>query len=110
MQAVIEVTKWDMESQPNHTYLLDSDKIHAFIPMGKTEPHYFNTPMKMDMKGRKFQELKINPFKVTTKSTLIEVKGSKGNSYWVDPDKKTCSCPAFKFGKGTCKHIKEVLQ
>jgi hypothetical protein len=108
MQAVIEVTKWDMESQPNHTYLLDSDKIHAFIPMGKTEPHYFNTPMKMDMKGRKFQELKINPFKVTTKSTLIEVKGSKGNTYFIDPDKGTCSCSGFKF-RGTCKHIKDLV-
>lgn len=110
MQAVIEVTKWEMDSQPNHTYLLDSERIHAFIPKGKTEPHYFNNPIKIDMKGRKFQKLKINPFKVKIKSNLIEVKGSKGNSYWVDPVKGTCSCPAFKFGSGSCKHIKEVLK
>jgi hypothetical protein len=109
MQAVIEITKWDMESQPNHTYLLDSDRVHGFIPKGKTEPFYFKNPIRIDMRGRKFQELKINPFKTEIKSTLIEIKGSKGNSYWVDPDKSTCSCPAFKFGKGTCKHIKEVL-
>jgi len=110
MIAVKEVTLWDMESQPNHTYLLDGDKILAYIPMGKTEPTYLTRPMKIDQRGRKFQELKINPFKTEIKSTLIEVKGSKGNSYWVDPDKKTCSCPAFKFAKdNTCKHIKEVL-
>jgi hypothetical protein len=109
MIAVKEVTKWVMEYQPNHTYLMDSDKAHAYIPLGKTEPVYFTKPLRLDMRGRKFQELKINPFKVETKSSLIEVKGSKGNSYWVDPDKGSCSCPAFKFGKGTCKHIKEVL-
>jgi hypothetical protein len=109
MIAVKEVTQWDMESQPNHIYLLDGDKIMAYISNGKTEPIYLHRPMRIDQRGRKFQELKISPFKAQVKSTLIEVKGSKGNSYWVDPDKKTCSCPAFKFGKGTCKHIKEVL-
>jgi hypothetical protein len=110
MIAVKEFTKWEMESQPNHIYLLDGEKIMAYIPIGKTEPTYFNRPMKLDQRGRKFQELKINPFNTKIKSTLIEVKGSKGNSYWVDPDKSTCSCPAFKFAKdNTCKHIKEVL-
>lgn len=110
MIAVKEVTQWDMESQPNHTYLLDGDKILAYIPQGKTVPVYLKNPMKMDQRGRKFQELKISPFKAQVKSTLIEIKGSKGNSYFVDPEKGTCTCPAFKFGKGTCKHTKEVLQ
>jgi hypothetical protein len=104
MQAVLEITKWETNFQPNHTYLLDSDKIHAFIPKGKTEPVYFKIPIRMDKRGRKFQELKINPFNTKTKSTLIEVKGSKGNSYWVDPDKGTCSCPGFSF-RGKCKHV-----
>lgn len=110
MIAVKEITVWDMDYQPNHTYLLDSDKIIAYIPKGKTEPVYLNRPMKIDQRGRKFQELKISPFKAQVKSTLIEIKGSKGNSYFVDPEKGTCTCPAFKFGKGTCKHTKEVLQ
>ena len=109
MQAVIEITKWDLDYQPNHTYLLDSDRVHAYIAKGKTEPVYFKNPIRMDMRGRKFQELKINPFKVETKSTLIEVKGSKGDTYYVDPDKGSCSCSGFKF-RGTCKHIKEVLK
>lgn len=109
MIAVREITQWNMEGQPNHTYLLDGDKIMAYIPNGKTEPTYFNRPMKFDRRGRKFTELKVNPFKTEIKSNLIEVKGSNGNSYFVDPEKGTCSCPAFKF-KGTCKHIKEVLE
>jgi len=109
MQAVIEITKWDLDYQPNHIYLLDSDRVHAFIPKGKTEPFYYKTPIKIDTRGRKFQELKINPFKVKTKSTLIEVKGSKGDTYFIDPDKGSCSCPAHKF-RGTCKHIKEVVK
>jgi hypothetical protein len=110
MKAVQEVTQWDMESQPNHTYLLDGDKILAYIPNGSTIPTYFNRPLKIDQRKRKFTELKSNPFDTKIKSTLVEVKGSKGNSYWVDPDKGTCSCPAFKFGKGSCKHVQEVLQ
>jgi hypothetical protein len=109
MIAVKEITKWDGESQPNHIYLLDSDRIHAYIPHGKNEPQYFAKPLKMDTRGRKFQELKINPFKVAIKSTLIEVKGSKGDTYYVDPEKGKCSCPAHTF-RGTCKHVKEVLK
>jgi hypothetical protein len=109
MQAVIEVTKWDMDLQPNHTYLLDSDRVHAYIPEGTNEPVYFSKPLRIEVKGRKFKELKINPFKVTTKSTLIEVKGSKGDTYFVDPEKGSCSCSGWKF-RGTCKHIKEVLE
>lgn len=108
MQAVIEVTKWEMESQPNHTYLLDGDKIMAYIPNGKNEPTYFNRPMRIDQRGRKFTQLKINPFTAQVKSTLIEVKGSKGDTYFVDPEKRSCSCSGFSF-RGTCKHIKEVL-
>lgn len=108
MIAVKEITKWDLDYQPNHTYLLNSDRVHGFIPKGKTEPFYFKNPIRIDMRGRKFKELKINPFKVATKSTLIEVKGSKGDTYFVDPEKGSCSCAGWKF-RGTCKHIKDLV-
>ena len=64
--------------------------------------------IKIDRRGRKFVKADIGLFeKVEAKSTLIEVKGSKGNSYFVDPEAHTCTCPGFTF-RGKCKHTEEV--
>ena len=109
MQAIKEVTKWDLDFQPNHLYLVDGDKILAFLPFGSKVPTYLSKPLTLDTKGRKFIEEKSHPFLIKSKSTLIEVKGSKGDTYFVDPEKGSCSCSGFKF-RGTCKHIKEVLE
>jgi hypothetical protein len=106
MQAVKEVTVWDGDIQANHTYLLDGDKMVAYIKFGKGEPFYFKNPIRIDKRGRKFEALKKDPFNVKIESTLIEVKGSKGNSYYVDPDAKSCTCPGFTF-RGSCKHVTE---
>jgi hypothetical protein len=109
MKAVQEVTQWDLDYNPNHKYLLDGDRVHAFMARGATEPTYYKTPLRIDTRGRKFMELQVSPFTIQTKSNLIKVMGSKGDTYWVDPDKGSCSCSGFKF-RGTCKHIQEVLQ
>lgn len=108
MLAVKEVTEWEGSTQPNHTYLLDGDKMVAYIKFGKGEPFYFKKPIQIDKRGRKFEELKKNPFTVEVKSELIEVAGSKGNKYFIDPEAKTCTCSGFTF-RGTCKHIKELV-
>ena len=107
MLAVKEVTKWEGDIQANHTYLLDGDKMVAYIKFGKGKPFYFKKPIQIDKRGRKFEELKKNPFTVEVKSELIEVIGSKGNKYFVDPEAKTCTCSGFTF-RGTCKHIKDL--
>lgn len=107
MEAVKEITEWADGSKCNHTYLLDGTKMVAYIPFGKTTVTVFKNPITIDKRGRKFEKLKVNPFKVKTKSSLVEVQGSKGAVYYVDPDAKTCTCSGFTF-RGTCKHTKDL--
>lgn len=106
MIAVKEVTEWvDLEYKvPNHVYLLQGDRIHAYIPWGSGEPYYFKKPPRIDQARRKFVELESNPFGVQEKSNLVRVKGSKGDVYYVDPEAGTCTCPGYKY-RGKCKHI-----
>jgi hypothetical protein len=109
MEAVKEITKWADGTTANHTYLLDGDKMVAYIPFGKTIQTIFKNPIRIDKRGRKFEKLKTNPFKLKTKveSNLVEVQGSKGNVYYVDPEAKTCTCSGYTF-RGTCKHTKDL--
>ena len=111
MIAIKEITEWkEVSRQPNHVYLMDGEKAVAYIKWGEGEPFYFKTPMRLDKRYRKFIELKgaEDPFKAQTiKSELIAVTGSKGNTYFVDPETKTCTCPGFTF-RGACKHTKEL--
>lgn len=111
MQAYLETTQWLDGSKANHTYLLDGDQMVAYIRKGTTEPFYFKSPIKgFSRSYRKFIELKgaDDPFKAqTVKSDLIEVKGSKGNSYFVDPESKTCTCPGFLY-RSQCKHLEQL--
>ena len=107
MGAVLEITQWK-GGGPNHTYLLEGNKCIAYIPEGSKDPHYFKQPLTFDLRGRKFKELKSNPFKASKKDTRIRVEGSKGAVYWVDPEAQTCTCPGFVY-RGTCKHLVDNL-
>jgi hypothetical protein len=111
MIAVKEVTVWKVDyKQPNHVYLLDGDRIVAYIPWGEGEPVYSEHRSRIDRRGRKFVELKgkNNPFKKQVQSNLIRITGSKGDVYLVDPDAKTCTCTGFQF-RHHCKHIEKAL-
>ena len=102
MRAYKETTVW---ATPNHTYLLDGNNLVAYIKENETEPFYFKNPIKgFDRSKRKFLELTDNPFEVKVSSSLREVKGSKGDSYFVNDVEHTCTCPGFTF-RGACKHI-----
>ena len=113
MEAVREVTEWkgvDYRA-PNHDYLLDGDRVLAMRPWGTGEIRRLSGKLKIDRRGRKFIKLDPNPFivpKNAAENTKIEVKGSKGNSYWVDPEAQTCTCPGFTF-RGNCKHVAEAV-
>jgi hypothetical protein len=115
MEAVKEVTVWaDAKSAVNHTYLLDGDKMVAYIRYGTTEPFWFKNPIKgFSRSGRKFETLKTNPFKESKKEEVLmpwikKVQGSKPNTFYtVNTDENTCTCPGFTF-RGSCKHVKEL--
>jgi hypothetical protein len=93
---------------PAHTYLLDGTTLVAYIKVNETKPFYFKNGIKgFDKRGRKFVELKSNPFKKIAETHTIKIAGSKGNTYEVDPEAKTCTCPGFTF-RGACKHIEGV--
>lgn len=110
MEAVVETTIWSGSMQPNHKYLLDGNKMVAYIKQGSTTPFYFKNPLTIDKRGRKFVSLKVNPFKVVKeKSTVIKVSGSKGQVYSIDTEEKTCTCPGYTF-RGACKHLTELVK
>ena len=112
MEAVRETTIWEGATQPNHIYLLDGTKAVAYIKFGKGDPFYFKNPIAIDKRGRKFEKLKTNPFKELDKvkgpAATIEVQGSKGQTYFVNIEERTCSCPGFTY-RGTCKHVTEKI-
>jgi hypothetical protein len=99
---------WDLDFQPNHTYLFDGNKAVAYVPQGKTEAIYFTKPLNIDRSRRKFVEVKVNPFKTKIESNLIRVVGSKGDVYHIDPIAKTCTCSGYKF-RGNCKHLGKIV-
>lgn len=121
MEAVKEITVWaDGNFAINHTYLLDGDKMVAYIRYGGNEPFWFKTPIRIDKRGRKFEKLTINPFKdwakllkahIDVEETPVYIKkvaGSKpGVFYTVNTDENTCTCPGYTF-RGACKHVKEL--
>lgn len=112
MEAVREITVWkDVSKQLNHDYLLDGDRIVAYRPWGTGPIQTLSGKIKIDRRGRKFVKLSPNPFEVkeNKESVVVEVKGSKGNSYFVNPEEQTCTCPGFTF-RGSCKHITELAK
>ena len=59
-----ETTEWSDSSGANHVYIFNekvsgrSATAIAYIPAGQTKVHKFRTPLKLDLKGRTFEEIK----------------------------------------------------
>jgi len=90
-----------------HTYLLDGNTLVAYIQSGSRVPFYFKKGIRgFDKRGRRFEVVKPNPFKEQRNENRIQVLGSKGQVYYVDPEAKTCTCAGFTY-RGSCKHLAE---
>jgi hypothetical protein len=119
MKAFQEITEWSTEfDMPNHVYFLNDskDKMYAYVnKSGLVET--VKKPYKFSASGRRFKEvpntwnfkLAEEPEEVA-KGRQYRVPGSKGAIYTVTDDAGawTCTCPAAKWQRGECKHIKQV--
>lgn len=113
MEAVREITVWNCDyRQPNHDYLLDGDRVIAYRKWGQGEVIRCSGKLKIDRRGRKFEKLDSQVFAgireaEASKPVVLEVQGSKGQTYYVNAEEKTCTCPGFTF-RGACKHVESV--
>jgi len=113
LEALKEVTVWNTDFQCNHTYLLDGDKVLAYRQWHTGEP-IWGSPMRFDRRYRKFEPADLKLFGIVDApenaalNALQAVKGSKGDTYYVDTEAKTCTCSGFKF-RGKCKHIETLV-
>jgi len=61
--ALKEVTVWDLDYQPNHTYFLNaSGRMTAYIKKGTDVIIYNKKPSSFDKRGRKFEKVWIDGY------------------------------------------------
>jgi hypothetical protein len=102
-----EVTDWGKYKVNNGIYHVNgSGQLVAYQPNKDAEIQVLNIPSTQFSKARrKFK--KIGERAEELANHIVKVEGSKGNIYYVDIIKKTCTCPGFTY-RGNCKHVKEV--
>ena len=111
-----EVSQWDADYNCNHTYLLNGDKIIAYIKQGDNQVNIMKSQMRIDKRYRKFIKVnnmrlsKLIPKDNTDNNRIFNVK-SKDKEYTVILDNAnntlSCNCIGFTY-RGECKHIKAV--
>jgi len=115
-QAYKETTVWeDGSTSINHTYLLEGDKMIAYMRSQTSVPFYFKKPIMISRSKRTFELVEPNPFElaavpqvvVAQESNIREIEGSKGAVYYLNTDSLTCTCPGYTY-RGVCKHVKEL--
>ena len=122
LKIMQEVTQWKVPyRQPNHVYLMSGDRVVAMSRWGEQPPEYLPSQNRIDRRGRKFIEVKKNPWGFDLKGLPLEeekpqgqiweVRGSKGDIYTVNllDGRWSCTCPGSTF-RGTCRHISELAQ
>ena len=121
MKYLQEITVWDRPTVPNHIYYLNDNKTKmiGYIPVGSKSLHKFVRPISIDVRGRKFIEVKnlqaeddsvyFGNSVTKVKDSGIVITGSNGKSYKLNRSKNgswTCTCPGYTFRR-TCKHLLE---
>jgi len=107
IEILQEVTDWGKYKVNNGIYHINSSgSLVAYQPNEESKLQVLKSPSKNFSKSRR-KFVKIGEREEKRASHIIEVKGSKGNVYYVDTLKKTCTCPGFTY-RGTCKHVKEI--
>lgn len=115
MKILQETTPdWDF---PNHIYFVNDtkEKMFAYVKKATGELYEFSKPLPFSASRRKFKEID-NTWNFFPKDEQVligetyKVLGSKGSIYTVTNDKGawSCTCPASRWQKGDCKHIKEL--
>jgi hypothetical protein len=115
MKTLQETTPdWDI---PNHVYFVNDtkDKMFAYVKKSTGELTEFNKPLPFSASRRKFKEIN-NIWGFFPREELIlvgethKVPGSNGAIYTVTDNRGewSCTCPASKWQKGECKHIKQI--
>ena len=116
MKYFQEVTEW-ADNVPNHIYYLKDDKsfMVGYIKAGTKSLFKFKKPIQIDIRGRKFVEVKgktesdevyfAKPEQKIVAKETIEVEGSKGKKYILEKlgGRYVCSCPGYQFRR-SCKH------
>lgn len=116
-QAYLETTQWAHSRGCNHTYLLEGDRMLAYLRHGTAEPFWFSKPITISRSGRKFQQVHSGAFDSSLSGQLTspqpdpdvrQVQGSKpGAVYLVNTKEQSCTCPGYTY-RGACKHVKEL--
>lgn len=123
MKFYQEITDWCNHQVANHIYYVNDSKTRmvGYIKAGTKDLFKFSKPMSIDMRGRKFIELKDRRAESdeiyfgkkqpeVRPSNAIEVQGSNGKVYLLTKNasgKYSCTCPGFSF-RHTCKHVTGV--
>tara|TARA_Y100000385_G_C12772355_1_gene499881 strand:- start:20 stop:349 length:330 start_codon:yes stop_codon:yes gene_type:complete len=106
IEILQEVTDWGKYKVNNGIYHINgAGSLVAYQPNADAELQVLKSPSKQFSKSRR-KFTKIGERAEEVPSHVIEATGSKGNIYFVDTEKRTCTCPGFTF-RGDCKHVKE---
>ena len=65
--ALQEITEWDMDFQPNHTYFLnEAGKMTAYMKKGTDVIIYSKKPMSFSKTRRKFKKIWVENYRPET--------------------------------------------